>query len=437
MMALALFLLQVQNSYATEMIGLKEAVLMSLEKNHLVGAARSERAAAEAGAKSSRSAYLPRVTVEERAAFTNSGTNAFMMQLDQGRFSLAGNLNHPENTGDFQTSFYLQQPLLDLNVSRAVNVAEEESSVRSHALEKRRQEVAFQVYRAYLDLQRVKGHLAVVTQAVKDAAEHQRLASVRSATGVGLKFDELRIGTFVAEVEQQKITSENDVTVARLKLGQAIGLEPGSAPDIAETITAVDLKLSAEELEREAYANRTDLREMTAEVAKAEAGVAAAKGTYWPTLYANASYQMNDRDTPFGRDNDSWMVGATARWEIFDGFRRKSDAERAQALKSAGESYLNSLRQEVSLQVRELLLRRIESEKRLEIAKCAVRDAEEMIRLVNRRFENALATTVELLDAQTALNRARAQLAENEATFAIATASVYQSAGLFMKEVVK
>lgn len=434
---LALLLFFAENSHGSEAIGLREAVQMSLEKNHLLGAARFERDAAVAMAHASRSLYLPRIAFEERAAVTNSGTKAFMMRLDEGRFTLAGDLNNPDNTGDFQTSVTLQQPIFDLNISRGVDVAEEASSVRTYALEKRSQDVAFQVYRSYLELQRATAQLAVAGQAVRDAEEHRRLASVRSAAGVGLKFDELRIGTFVAEVEQQKITADNAVTVARLRLGQAIGLEPGSAPLASEPVTAVALTLTTEELEREAFANRPDFKQVTAGVAEASAGLAAARGTYWPTLYAHASYQMNDRDVPFGRDNDSWMAGATARWEVFDGFRRNSDVERASAMKSAQESYLSSLRQEVSLQVRESLLRRVEAEKRLQIARSAVRDAEEMIRLVNRRFENALATTVELLDAQTALNRARAQLADNEANFALATAYVYQSAGLFMEEVVK
>jgi outer membrane protein TolC len=75
-----------KTSDASYQLGLKDAVDLAMEKNHLVRAAISESAAADAGIKSSRARYLPRVTFEERAALTNSGTRAFMMKLDQGRF---------------------------------------------------------------------------------------------------------------------------------------------------------------------------------------------------------------------------------------------------------------------------------------------------------------------------------------------------------------
>jgi outer membrane protein TolC len=255
--------------------------------------------------------------------------------------------------------------------------------------------------------------------------------------GVGLKFDELRIATFLADLEQQKITAENEVMLARLRLGQVAGLPSGSSPDIAATISAVGLMSTAEELEKEAFTNRADIKESAAEVAKGDASVAAVKGAYWPKLYASGSYQMNDRDIPLGRDNDSWMAGASLRWEIFDVISKKGELERARAMRDAGASYQNALQQEISLQIRESLLRRTESAKRLDVSRSSVKDAEEMVRLVNRRFENDLSTAVELLDAQTALNRVRSQLAENEAVFALTTARVYHSAGLFMKEVVK
>ncbi len=434
---IAVSLLLAGQAFAGDQLGLKAAVGLALEKNHMIQAATFERAAAEAGVASSRSRYLPHITFEERAGVTNSGTRAFMMKLDEGRFSLGGDLNHPSTTGDFQTTIMLEQPLFDLNVSREVEVVREEAAVRSHALQQRRQDVAFQVYASYLNVQRAKSQLAVAEQAEKDAREQMRIAKLRTESGIGLKYDELRISTYLADLEQQKITADNDVRIAHLRLGQVIGLPAGAAPEISGEVTPLELDASGAEMEKESLLNRSDLRALTAEVAKGDAGIAAARGGYWPTVYGSASYQMNDRDIPLGRDNDSWLLAASLRWDLFDGMRRRSEVERVQANRNAASAYLNNQRQEVALQVREGLLRRNEAVKRLEVARDSVHDAEEMLRLINKRFENGLATTVELLDAQTALNRSRAQLTDNEITFALSTARVYQSAGLFLKEVLK
>jgi hypothetical protein len=44
---------------------------------------------------------------------------------------------------------------------------------------------------------------------------------------------------------------------------------------------------------------------------------------------------------------------------------------------------------------------------------------------------------VEVLDAQTALNRARSSVVENETGYALATGRVWFDAGIFLQEVMK
>jgi outer membrane protein TolC len=162
-----------------------------------------------------------------------------------------------------------------------------------------------------------------------------------------------------------------------------------------------------------------------------------AGSAFLPTLYAGATYQMNDRDLPFGRDNDAWIAGANLRWELFDGFRRGDERARVKALESSARENLEQKTREAAFQVRESLLRREEAEKRLAVARASFLDAEEGVRLITKRFANSLSTLVEVLDAQTALNRARSSVVENETGYALATARVWFNAGIFLQEVMK
>ena len=160
-----------------------------------------------------------------------------------------------------------------------------------------------------------------------------------------------------------------------------------------------------------------------------------ARSAYYPTLHAGAAFQLNDRSVPFGSDNNSWYAGASLRWELFDGMRRSREREKAGALQSASAEMMEQYRKEVAFQVAESWLRRDEAAKRVEVARASVADAEEGLRLVQKRFEGALSTIVELLDAQTSANRARATLVDTEADFALATAQLAYSAGMLRKEV--
>jgi len=420
-------------------VTLREAIRLSLERNNLLQAARHRKDAAEHGVAAGRSRYFPRIFFDETFSASNAPTRVFMMKLDQGRFSqndfLINNLNHPSSTSDFRTAFTLEQPLFDPGITYGTALAEKEAEEQGLAFDRRREDVAFAVFTSYLEVQRARAMLSATEEAVRDAKEHRRLARVRNANGMGLKSDELRAGTFLAEMEQQHITARNNAVLAGMRLALAAGGRAGESLDIAEPLSP--LPLGSEEFTTLALENRKDLKEAEKAAEKARVGVKMAGSAFLPTLYGSAGYQMNDRDVPFSRDNDSWIAGANLRWELFDGLRRFDERARARSLESSAREYLEYQRREVVFQVKESLLRREEAEKRLALARASLRDAEEGVRLVAKRFANSLATLVDVLDAQTALNRARASMVENETGYALATARVWYNAGIFLREVMK
>lgn len=419
----------------TVAVDMGEAVAMALANNHLLKGAVQDTRAASAGVDAGRARYLPRLVLEEGAAYTNSPTKAFMMRLDEGRFTLGGDLNNPKNTGDFRTSLTIEQPLYDRRIGDGLAMAEKEQERAGLTLQQRREDVALKTVTAYLELQKATAQLQLATTAVTDAREHQRLATVRGAAGVGLRSDELRARTFVSEMEQQLITAGNNREIARLRLAQVAGLKPGELLDIKDDFRAPGLPVDQAELVSRGIVARPDLQAMAKGVEQAGIALAAAGHAWQPTLYAMAGYQMNDRDIPFGRDNDAWIVGATLRWELFDGGLRRSDREKAAALKGATEEYFQEQQTAAALQINESFLRREELGKRLEVARHAQLEAEEGVRLVKRRYENAISLLVELIDAQTALNRARTDVATLEADYAVAWARVQYSAGTLLKEI--
>lgn len=421
-------------------VSLKEALARALERNHLVSGAAYEKEAAEEGAVASRSRYLPRIVLEEAFSASDLPTRVFMMKLDQGRFTQndfqIGNLNTPSSAADFRTALTLEQPLFDLGIGYGREMAQREAERMGYRFEGRREDVGFAVYAAYLGVQRAKAVLAAAEKDVEEAREHLRVAGARGREGTGLKSDELRARTFLSEAEERTITALNDLKLAKMRLALAVGGEAGESLDISENVTGEVFRLNEEELVRQAGANRRDLKGAEKVVERAEAAVGLARSAWYPTLYAAASVQMNDRDIPFGHDNDGWSAGVNLRWELFDGMGRMHGSARARAERDAASQYLEQFRKEVELQVRESILRRAEAGKRLEVARHALLAAEEGSRLVSKRFANGLATMVELLDAQSALSRARTGLVEREADHLLATARIYHAAGIFLKEMI-
>jgi outer membrane protein TolC len=72
------------------------------------------------------------------------------------------------------------------------------------------------------------------------------------------------------------------------------------------------------------------------------------------------------------------------------------------------------LEQEIQFRVNEAYIRIREREKTVSLAKTALADSEEALRLVRTRYENSLAPMVDLLDTQLMLDNARVRLIEAE-----------------------
>jgi outer membrane protein TolC len=420
-------------------LNLKDAILMAVEKNNRVRAAGFDAEAARQGIAIATARYLPSIFFEESFNISNSPTQTFMMKLDEGRFTqndfLINNLNNPDTQHDFKTAFTIRQPIYNPTISPARQIAVKESEIQDTRYNESKQQTAFKVFKLYLDIQKAQARLLSTEQAVSDAREHLRLAGVLNKTGAGLRSDELRARTHLSMNEQQLISARNDLEIAGMELANVIGLKDSDSIEVTDTkIVAVPLPQAAEGLVATALDNRTEMKIVQAGYEKANAAVRLAYSTYLPTVGAFASYQMNSRDTPFGTDNDSWSAGVAFSWQLFDGFKRYRERDKAVAEKSAAAELHEHARREAGLRVRESYLRSEEMYKRLEVAANTLLDAEETVRLLARRFENSLATMVELLDAQTALNQTRANLLDSEANFALSRGYVYFTAGTFLKE---
>jgi outer membrane protein TolC len=439
----AVLLLSVATAAAeTVKLSLKDAINQALENNNQIKAAHFSSQAAQKGIAIAGSRYFPAIMFEETAVASNSPSSAFMMKLDESRFNPADfanpdSVNHPSTRHDFKTAVSVQQALFVPSLAPLKEMAVKDAQKSELEREAVRESVAFQVFYTYLEVQKAAAHQTATERAGADARENMRLATVRTANGVGLRSDELRSRTHLSSAEQQLITAQNNLALARMKLAQLIGLPDDTTYEITGFSEQIAVPVMSDQVISEALLNRVEIRQSHTDLEKSGAALALAKAEYLPTVGAFASYQLNAKDVPFSSDNDAWTAGVSLKWSIFDGFRSNSERKRALSGQSAAREMLESTTKEVKYQLRESYLRRAEADKRLEVVRNSVADAEETVRLLSKRYENSLATMVELLDAQTALNQARANLIESEAGSALAGGRVYVMTGTFVKEMLK
>ena len=91
----------------------------------------------------------------------------------------------------------------------------------------------------------------------------------------------------------------------------------------------------------------------------------------------------------------------------------------------------------IRLQVNQVYLNLLSSQKKIQVYQKAVEQAEENYKIVKNKYNNNLATTVDLLDADTAQLQARLNYVLGKADAVVAYNKLLQTSGLTEKRVTK
>jgi outer membrane protein TolC len=165
---------------------LTDSIRTALEENYELRAMKNAVLARKEGIDVARSAFLPKITFEERAMRTNNPPLSFMMKLNQQRFSqsdfILDALNNPQPINDYQTTFSLEQPVFSVKSYWGLSQAHNEHTAKNSEYNRKREETTFKVVQAYLRLHTAREYVRVSKKSIEDADEHVRIAEARYRT---------------------------------------------------------------------------------------------------------------------------------------------------------------------------------------------------------------------------------------------------------------
>ncbi len=432
---LAIFFVHTAGALAQDQsFTLADAVRHALEHNNEILAAESSLAAKKDDVGVARSNLLPKVYFEERALRTNNPTYVFMSKLNQRLFTqqdfVIDSLNHPNPYNDFQTQFAAEQPIFVPKVWVGMDMSAREHQAGSIDLSRKKEEIAFRVCQAWLMVHTAKAHLTVAEKGVEDAGEHYRIAKLRYEADLGMYADTLRASTALAESKQRRVSAEKQHSLARRMLGLLIGLT-GSA-DVAGEIP--DFPLQDVEAYARASQARGDVRSMELRTENAEKNIRMTEADYLPYVGVGGGYQWNDPSNLFGSSGDSWQVSAFLRWNLFDGAKREYELSKAKHQARQAREHLLGMKKAAAYGLYQAQLGVEEAKANLELAREALKTAEEGKRLVQTRYENSFSPIVDMLDAQVALDRARAGFVARENEYRVAVLNLGWESGTILKD---
>ena len=417
-------------------IDFKEAIVVALENNQELMGMKEALSASEKDIGISRSYLIPKIRVGEDFVTTNNPAQVFALKLNQTRLSSAdfagapGTFNSPGNITNFLTYGLIEIPVFNKPSLVALKMAKVQYSANAYVYMRKQEELIKNVAQNYLQIGTAQEYIKVAQQGLKEANEHLRIANVRYRSELGLYSDVLRAKTEVSEAEQRLVTANKNLSVAKRSLGFLLGTK--QSIEISNVTPVLDLK--AVDYYKSYMPQRSDLRALEINVENAKNGVRLAQADWFPTLNLNASYNLYNNSYPFGAEGNNYIAGAFFHWDAFDGMKRNYETGKARnKVKEAG-FYLESLKNAIDFKVFEAFAGVQESNKNYELAQIALTSAEEGNRLVTKRWQASLSPFVDVLDSQTNLDRARANLVKSNNDLKAQLITLYFESGVLKQE---
>ena len=272
--------------------------------------------------------------------------------------------------------------------------------------ERARQETVYNVVKAYYGLLLARDYHKVALQSLETSEANVRLAETRFKAGAVLQSDLLRAKVQLAEVKEMMTRSENSMKLATASLNFAMGVPQGTEYEVAGALSEQGQSVEVNVLINEAAQKRPDLLSMGLNRRNAEKSITMARADYLPSLNVMGQVDWNS-DKVSGDYAKSWAVMAVLQWNLFDGLVTKSKVKEALATSKRMQSLEEQTRSAVQLQVRQAYYNLTASTERIAATASSVQEAEEGLRIVQKRYETGMTTFVDVLGAESALIRSR------------------------------
>ncbi len=392
---------------------LPQAVKIALEKNPLRKVALADTKVASADIRQARSVFLPRLTFSETATRGNDPVYVFGTELRQQRFTSAdfalNKLNTPTPIGNFSTRFAGTWSLFDSFANwHGMNRAKQMNDAAGHQLDRTEQEIVFRVVNAYYGVLLAAKQLEVAEQAAKTAQSIMDRSQARFDSGLVVESDLLTAKVRMAGRQQELIRARNNLDLARAQLSTAMGVPVDTLFQPTEALGERTLPVPVlGEVEKQALTLRPDLKRIHAEEAAQQQSVAIAKSAFGPRVNAFAGWEMDDPTFVAGGGGNNWLGGIEVQFDLFQGGAKRAELSRERALEEKVTAMKQVATDGIRLEVRRAYYNLDSARQEVEVARAAIAQAQESLRINQDRYEGGLTTITDLLGAEEATRRSQ------------------------------
>jgi len=289
----------------------------------------------------------------------------------------------------------------------------------------------------YFDLLESEKLVCVAESEVRTLEAHLRDAKNLYENGVITKNDLLQAEVRLSDARQKLLNTRNLRAINTSRLNTVL------SRSLNTDVQVMDLELAAsgyvvldrQEAFEVAVQERPEVRILDETMKALDLEEKSRKAEYYPRFFAGASYDYVDNRYLSPEANASLVLGMSLN--LFSGGSTKAELLRTEYRRRQLLEQKARIEDEVRLEVEKNLLDLSNARERMKVAKDAVGQAEENLRINRVRYEEGVGTATEVLDAVTLLTTAETNHYRALYDFRRAEASAFYSMGKDLVEVYK
>jgi outer membrane protein TolC len=389
-------------------------VAAALRANLGLAAERVAERRAAADVRDARGFFFPTLGLASRYSrlegvpnigdFVNPAYAALNGLLGQNRFPTNLDITLPQR---HDSHLELRQPLFNAGILANYAAARSRHDGQRSALRGAARRLAADVQTAYVTAASARRAVEIYTASLALVQENERVAERLLAAGRATPEAVFRARADRSEIAQRLGEARQRHSAAARVVNQMLRRPLDAALDsIPDSTLVLPLAIDADGAVTHALAFREELQQVDAGIRTGRTGVQAATAAFLPSISLGVDYGFQGRDVSFRTSQDYWVASLVVSWNLFDGGRdaaRRSAAglevERARTLRT-------DLEERIALEVRNAYDAAVVAHDAIATADDRLEAARRTFELVRRRYEEGVASPIELVDARTALTAA-------------------------------
>ncbi len=295
-------------------------------------------------------------------------------------------------------------------------------------------DLRLQVEQAYIQVLVARELVGISEAAIAQAQAFLEQEQLRLRAGRASELEVLRAEVDLENLRPQLVQAQNAADLAMLNLKRLANIPFGQPVALSSPLTLPSPdRLAEADLDPAALiGQRAALQAFEQQVAVRAQQVRLQQAAYLPSVSLSTNYGRTlYPSSAFAFDNTlrkDWTVSVGVQVPIFDGFRRRSQVQQARVELEQAQFQLEQLRESLRLQIEQALAEKRRARSLIAARQRTVAQAARVYRLTGLRYEQGIATQLEVSNARLALLQARSNLVQALADFYIADTDVIRAA---------